>query len=203
MTRLRGWLVALAAALAAAAVALSVSVAANRKLRSRLDRSIRTVREARDTINSTNLRREEQLRKEEDMNRRHTSLMLRLANLETLLDSFKRNLAADSFDKKTRDGFMRQLRELDGKEKMWDIFWIQFEMTNKNFMTLLDQRHPDLTKTEKRLCAFMLLDLSTKDIAALTGRSPRTIDVTKYNIRKKLALTVPTEKYLRDLAAES
>lgn len=203
VTRLRGWLVALAAALAAAAVALSVSVAANRRLRSRLDRSLRTVREARDKINSTNLRREEQLRKEEDMSRRHTSLMLRLANLETLLDSFKRNLAADSFDKKTRDGFMRQLRELDGKEKMWDIFWIQFEMTNKNFMTLLDQRHPDLTKTEKRLCAFMLLDLSTKDIAALTGRSPRTIDVTKYNIRKKLALTVPTEKYLRDLAAES
>lgn len=203
VSRLRGWLVALATALAASAVALFISVSANRRLRSRLVRSLRTVREARYTINSTNDMREEQLRKEEDMNRRHTSLMLRLANLETLLDSFKHNLAGDSFDKKTRDGLMRQLRELDGKEKMWDIFWIQFEMTNKNFITLLDKRHPDLTKTEKRICAFMLLDLSTKDIASLTGRSPRTIDVTKYNIRKKLGVSVPTEKYLRNLAAES
>lgn len=85
---------------------------------------------------------------------------------------------------------------------MWELFSMQFEMTNRKFLDLLSERHPALTKSEKRICAFMLINLSTKEIAELLGRSPRTVDVTKYNIRKKLGITISTEEYLRQVAEE-
>lgn len=86
---------------------------------------------------------------------------------------------------------------------MWDMFSAQFEMTNSKFLDLLSTRHPDLTKSEKRICAFMLINLSTKEIAELLDRSPRTVDVTKYNIRKKLNTDLSTDEYLRRLAEEA
>ena len=76
-------------------------------------------------------------------------------------------------------------------------------MTNSKFLDLLSTRHPDLTKSEKRICAFMLINLSTKEIAELLDRSPRTVDVTKYNIRKKLNTDLSTDEYLRRLAEEA
>jgi DNA-binding CsgD family transcriptional regulator len=136
------------------------------------------------------------------MNRRQTTLLLRLAHLESALDGLKKKLVSDDLDKQARESMVRQIQEINGKEKMWELFSMQFEMTNRKFLDLLSERHPALTKSEKRICAFMLINLSTKEIAELLGRSPRTVDVTKYNIRKKLGITISTEEYLRQVAEE-
>jgi DNA-binding CsgD family transcriptional regulator len=39
------------------------------------------------------------------------------------------------------------------------------------------------------MCALLRLQLSTKDLAELTQRSPRTIEYTRTNIRRKMGLS--------------
>ena len=196
------WLTVLLVGLSALGGASLILLLTNLKLRKRLSEQHSIVNKARIDSHDSQLARERIVENEDNMNRRQTSLLLRLAHLESALDGLKKKLVSDDLDKQARESMVRQIQEINGKEKMWELFSMQFEMTNRKFPDLLSERHPALTKSEKRICAFMLINLSTKEIAELLGRSPRTVDVTKYNIRKKLGITISTEEYLRQVAEE-
>lgn len=196
------WLTVILVGLTVIGGALLILLLTNFKLRKRLSEQYSIVSKARIDSHDSQLARERIVENEDNMNRRQTSLLLRLAHLESALDGLKKKLVSDDLDKQARESMVRQIQEINGKEKMWELFSMQFEMTNRKFLDLLSERHPALTKSEKRICAFMLINLSTKEIAELLGRSPRTVDVTKYNIRKKLGITISTEEYLRQVAEE-
>lgn len=196
------WLTVLLVGLSALGGASLILLLTNLRLRKRLSEQHSIVNKARIDSHNSQIVRERIVENEDNMNRRQTSLLLRLAHLESALDGLKKKLVSDDLDKQARESMVRQIQEINGKEKMWELFSMQFEMTNRKFLDLLSERHPALTKSEKRICAFMLINLSTKEIAELLGRSPRTVDVTKYNIRKKLGITISTEEYLRQVAEE-
>lgn len=196
------WLTVLLIGLSVLGSVSLILLLTNLKLRKRLSEQHSIVNKARIDSHNSQLARERIVENEDNMNRRQTSLLLRLAHLESALDGLKKKLVSDDLDKQARESMVRQIQEINGKEKMWELFSMQFEMTNRKFLDLLSERHPALTKSEKRICAFMLINLSTKEIAELLGRSPRTVDVTKYNIRKKLGITISTEEYLRQVAEE-
>ena len=196
------WLTVLLVGLSALGGASLILLLTNLRLRKRLSEQHSIVSKARIDSHNSQLARERIVENEDNMNRRQTTLLLRLAHLESALDGLKKKLVSDDLDKQARESMVRQIQEINGKEKMWELFSMQFEMTNRKFLDLLNERHPALTKSEKRICAFMLINLSTKEIAELLGRSPRTVDVTKYNIRKKLGITISTEEYLRQVAEE-
>lgn len=196
------WLTVLLVGLSALGGSSLILLLTNLRLRKRLSEQHSIVNKARIDSHDSQLVRERIVENEDNMNRRQTSLLLRLAHLESALDGLKKKLVSDDLDKQARESMVRQIQEINGKEKMWELFSMQFEMTNRKFLDLLSERHPALTKSEKRICAFMLINLSTKEIAELLGRSPRTVDVTKYNIRKKLGITISTEEYLRQVAEE-
>lgn len=71
-----------------------------------------------------------------------------------------------------------------------------FDAMYPDFSEKLLQMAPDMNETEVRLCSFLALGQSTKDMALLTRRSVRTIETSIYHIRKKLA--VPTEDKTSD-----
>ena len=196
------WLTVLLVGLSALGGASLILLLTNLRLRKRLSEQHSIVSKARIDSHNSQLARERIVENEDNMNRRQTTLLLRLAHLESALDGLKKKLVSDDLDQQARESMVRQIQEINGKEKMWELFSMQFEMTNRKFLDLLSERHPALTKSEKRICAFMLINLSTKEIAELLGRSPRTVDVTKYNIRKKLGITISTEEYLRQVAEE-
>lgn len=54
------------------------------------------------------------------------------------------------------------------------------------FESRLTEKYPTLSKSEKEICVYLKLDLSSKEIANLRGSTVNTIDVTKNRIRKKL-----------------
>ena len=54
---------------------------------------------------------------------------------------------------------------------------------------LLLKKYPDLSLTELKLCALLVLNISSKEIGELTNRSVRTIEFTRYSIRKKMNLS--------------
>lgn len=91
------------------------------------------------------------------------------------------------------------LNSLSIEEKGWEDFKIYFEQVHQSFFPNLNAAHPGLTPGENRMCAFIIMNLSTKEIAMLTNRSIRTIDTIKFRIRKKLNIPgdVTTSSYLR------
>ena len=75
------------------------------------------------------------------------------------------------------------------KTKNWDEFEKGFVGIHANFFPDLLSTHPDLTNNERRLCAFLKIDLSTREIAKLTGQTIRAIELSRIRLRKKLQLT--------------
>lgn len=88
---------------------------------------------------------------------------------------------------KSLDGSISKLEAVK-EENVWEEFERRFVDVHKGFFDELMRVNPGLSRNERRLCAFLRLDMSTKEIAALTGQTPKTIDVARYRLRKKLDL---------------
>ncbi len=89
----------------------------------------------------------------------------------------------------------RQLQHYNDKPVSED-FRVYFDEVHPEFLKKLSARYPQLSKTDLRLCAYLHLGMSTKEIAALTYREVRTIDSQRNRLRKKLAL--PADTSLQD-----
>lgn len=72
------------------------------------------------------------------------------------------------------------------KDESWKEFELRFEEVHTDFFKKLNARFPDLTQNEKRLCAYLRLNISTKDIAALLYLSVAGVESARYRLRKKL-----------------
>jgi len=62
------------------------------------------------------------------------------------------------------------------------------KVLNSNFYKNLEKKFPTLTKKEKRLCALLRLNLSSKEIASILGISFKSVEVNRYRLRKKMNL---------------
>ena len=69
-----------------------------------------------------------------------------------------------------------------------NIFEAQFKDVHTDFYERLDEKHPELTPTEKKICTFLKMNMNTKEIAALLLSTPATVEVTRSRIRKKIGL---------------
>ena len=63
-----------------------------------------------------------------------------------------------------------------------------FNMVYNNFMMKLDQNYPDLKLIDKKLCAYLRMGLSSKEMAQLLNTSERSIETVRYRLRKKLGI---------------
>ena len=59
---------------------------------------------------------------------------------------------------------------------------------HRDFREKLTSRYPKLTSNERKLCAFVLMNMSTKDISSITYQSPQSIKIARYRLRKKLGM---------------
>ena len=94
----------------------------------------------------------------------------------------------------TKDGY-RQLLEINGKidqnmndDELLKRIEEQFDLVHNNFIKKLSERHPDLSNNERMMCAYLKMNLSTKEIAPLLNISVRGVETMRYRLRKKLGL---------------
>lgn len=71
----------------------------------------------------------------------------------------------------------------------WEIFESLFDQAHENFFKRLKQSFPDLTQSDLKLCAYLKLNLSSKEIAPLLNISIRGVEIRRYRLRKRLALS--------------
>ena len=70
----------------------------------------------------------------------------------------------------------------------WNVFEEAFNNADKDFLKKVKSIHPALTSNDLRLCAYLRLNLSSKEIAPLLNISARSVEVKRYRLRKKMDL---------------
>ena len=107
--------------------------------------------------------------------------------MEELLTSVRHDEPKATITKGITD-IRRQIRQHMSDDDNWDKFQENFNIVYDNFMGKLIEQHPDLNKTDLRLCAYLRMGLSSKEMASLMNTSVRSIETARYRLRKKLQL---------------
>ena len=71
----------------------------------------------------------------------------------------------------------------------WKLFEEAFNNADKDFLKHIKSLHPSLTPNDLRLCAYLRLNLTSKEIAPLLNISYRSVEVKRYRLRKKMGLS--------------
>lgn len=78
-------------------------------------------------------------------------------------------------------------RNLNSKQD-WITFEEAFNNADKDFFKKIKEAHPNLTSGDLRLCVYLRMNLSSKEIAPLLNISPRSVEIKRYRLRKKIGL---------------
>lgn len=134
----------------------------------------------------------------ESKDRELTSLAMQISQISESVKASQGYIAdrALSPDEKLRAVDL-ELKKVDMHGDVWKMFEKYFGQTHQRFIHNLCAAHPDLTNGEVRLCTFIILNLNTKDIAAITNRGIRAVDTAKYRLHKKLGCEESTYMYLQ------
>jgi DNA-binding CsgD family transcriptional regulator len=82
----------------------------------------------------------------------------------------------------------RVLSEDDKVDKDWEHFAQHFDKVHSDFVSRLKEKHSNLTGNELKLCAYLRMNLSSKEIAQLMNISLRGVEISRYRLRKKLGI---------------
>ena len=102
------------------------------------------------------------------------------------------------------ENFKKKLLSLkeNTNNKQWSELEIRFNALHKDFFIKLNKIAPRLTKNERKLCMFIKLDMTTKEIISITGQSVRAVEIARTRLRKKLGITnsaIQLSEFLNDL----
>ena len=73
-------------------------------------------------------------------------------------------------------------------DENWERFQDNFNIVYDNFLGMLVTRFPTLKKNDLKLCAYLKMGLSSKEIASLLNTNLRSVETARYRLRKKLGL---------------
>ncbi len=82
----------------------------------------------------------------------------------------------------------------------WKEFELRFNQVHTEFYKNLRKLYPDLSPAEEKLCAFLRLNMSSKEVAAITQQSTKSVEVARARLRKKLHLTGTTSNLVTHLS---
>lgn len=79
-------------------------------------------------------------------------------------------------------------KDIDGGNQ-WDVFETHFEEVHRPFLNKLEERHPGLSDREWKLCAFIRMGMTSKEIAALVNITPHAVENNRSRLRQRLGLS--------------
>jgi len=100
------------------------------------------------------------------------------------------HLESNAVGKDSKDTIAKIRQELRNSinDKMFNEFSQRFKEVHAGFYEKLLLTYPELSQNELKLCAFLRLNMSSKDIAELTGQQVTAIDKARFRLREKLNL---------------
>ncbi len=131
----------------------------------------------------------ERLREDIEAKNREAALStMSLVKKNELLQQIKEELLAGNDPKKNIREVVKTIDRNTDEAETWELFRDAFENADRDFFKKVKDRHPELTPNDLKLCAYLRLNLSSKEIAPMLNISPRSVEVKRYRLRKKMGL---------------
>lgn len=99
----------------------------------------------------------------------------------------------------TEEDLKKIIRVLIEEERInddWEQFAVHFNNVHSDYLVTLKEKHPKLSAHDLKLCAYLRMNLTSKEVAKLLNISVRGVELSRYRLRKKLG--IPTEVNLFD-----
>lgn len=126
-----------------------------------------------------------------------TSTTLNIAKKNEVILELKNMMVMnkDKFTSASRYGtVIKKLDKSVNDKEDWKRFEMNFKELHEDFFERLLKKFPKLTPKDLKLCAYLKMNLSSKEIAPLMGISLRGVEIHRYRLRKKL--NIDTSEYL-------
>lgn len=135
--------------------------------------------------------RNEQLSLDVDEKNRELAVStMSLNSKNELLAFIKEDLKKNSQDgNKNIKSVITTINKNITEEDSWNVFKEAFDNADKDFLKKVKLAHPSLTPNDLRLCAYLRLNLSSKEVAPLLNISVRSVEIKRYRLRKKMELS--------------
>ena len=132
--------------------------------------------------------RNEKLKSEiESKNRELAVATMSMIKKNELLNSIKDQLIIADNPSKIKSVISTINKNINNDDD-WKFFQEAFNNADKDFLKKIKEKHQELTANDLRLCAYLRLNLSSKEIAPLLNISVRSVEVKRYRLRKKMDL---------------
>lgn len=113
-----------------------------------------------------------------------------LLDIDAELESVAENIGDDRNKLlKTLTKIRHMIKENIQHDNIWQQFEENFDIVYDDFLKRLGEQYPQLTVSDKKMCAYLKMDLSSKEIAPLLNLTVRSVEMTRYRLRKKLGLS--------------
>ncbi|WP_372756258.1 triple tyrosine motif-containing protein [Labilibaculum sp.] len=111
-----------------------------------------------------------------------------LTDFKSELEQIKRYSETNKLVTEDLRRLIRKVNKDIDKEENWEVFEDYFDTVHENFFIKLKKKFPDLTSKDLRLCAYLRMNLATKEIAPLLNITVRGVEIGRYRLRRKLEL---------------
>ncbi len=127
-------------------------------------------------------------------NKELASITMNIFRRSRLMDRMKlemEEVIANIDNRETKNEVEKIVKKLVDHSKQrddWEQFSLHFDAIHANFLKKIKNKYPALTATDLKLCAYIKLNMSSKEIAQILHISPKGVEVARYRLRKKLNL---------------
>jgi len=147
------------------------------------DFQLKTLEKEKELIEIKNTQLEQDV---ESKNRELAISTMSMIKKNELLNALKKDIVKG--DEKSLQSVIKTIDQNLNNTDDWKMFEEAFNNADKDFINKIKKLHDNLTPNDLRLCAYLRLNLTSKEIAPLFNISVRSVEIKRYRLRKKLDL---------------
>ena len=136
----------------------------------------------------------------DNKNRELAISTMSLIKKNEFLNNIKKELSSKDVNSNIKDVINIIDKNINNNDD-WQFFEQAFNNADKDFLQKIKSKHSSLTPNDLKLCAYLRLNLSSKEIAPLLNISARSVEVKRYRLRKKMDLKheISLTSYILDI----
>lgn len=126
---------------------------------------------------------------------------LSIAKQSEMIDDIQKILENETDMNKLKSEINKAIKINAINKHEWEIFETNLNQIHNEFISSLARKYPNLTSKDIKLCVYLKMNLSSKEIAPLMNITFRGVELHRYRLRKKLGLS-PEEnlnKFMLDI----